>query len=333
VFDKYIYTNLFRVILFLNIALFFSCKKDPHITDYSILNLEENIRLKKIIFSGNYAIHVCGGNKGGNGAIYRSTDNGNSWNKTFSQNNCSINDIFFIDGNLAYACGDNLSLFKSTDGGNNWFRAWNYTFSEWQSYITPLQCILFLNKDTGFVSGGANYSKGVICKTYNGGIDWTFQSSDNEQKSMFFTNARTGYFSGYGIIQKTSDAGKTLNNLDVSGDYFTSLFFINNKTGFACGFNGGIYKTIDGGNTWSEVFKTVNVLRKRIHLNSIYFINDNCGFAAGEEGVFLKTKDSGNSWDQFIIDKTLNMYSISVNNHNEIYIACDGGKIVKLMIN
>jgi len=332
VIEKYVYKILFQLILFLNVFIYISCKKEVHLTEYSVSDLKINVKLRKIVFTNDSTIFVCGGNKNEFGVIFKTTDNGKHWNRIFSKNNYSINDIFFLNDSIGYACGDNLMLLKTTDSGNDWFNEWNYSFSNWQSYITPLQCILFINKDTGFVSGGADYSKGVICETYNGGRDWVFSGSDNEQKSIFFTNNLTGFFSGYGIIQKTVDAAKQLEILNVSGDYYTSVFFTGNETGFACGFNGSIYKTTNAGKNWTEVLKVNNIFKKRIHLNYIFFINNISGYAVGNEGVFLKTNNSGDTWIQYVIDKKLNMYSLSVNSHNEMFIACDGGKIIKIGI-
>ena len=324
--------KLFRLFtLFVMFFTFFSaCKKENHITDYTIIDIKVNATLKKIIFINDSTGYLCGGKKNDFGIIYKSTDSGNSWYSIYLDNNKSINDIFFISDSLGYACGDELLLIKTTNGGQTWYKAYDYSFSNWQEYVTPLQSIWFLNKDTGFVSGGDNYYKGVICKTFNGGLDWTFQSLDNEQKSIFFNNNQTGYFSGYGIIYKTDNGGKNLDILDIDGDSFVSVFFVNSNNGFAAGYNGGIYKTTDAGNSWKAVLKGNSLFKERININNIRFINNNSGYAVGNNGLLLTTNNSGNDWSKKIIDKNLNLYSIFVNNHNEAFISADNGKIIKI---
>ena len=78
--------------------------------------------------------------------------------------------------------------------------------------------------------------------------------------SVYFPDSNTGYVVGYiksmnpsgnGVIFKTTDAGKTWVKQDSGLNVgLNSLFFTNNKTGYATG--GGILKTTDGGETWIE---------------------------------------------------------------------------------
>lgn len=80
--------------------------------------------------------------------------------------------------------------------------------------------------------------------------------------------------------------------------YIRSVFFINNSIGFACGgkrnFEGYIYKTTNGGSSWSKT-----IVGKPRCIYDIYFINDSVGFAGGDFLYLLTTNDGGDNWTHF----------------------------------
>lgn len=64
----------------------------------------------------------------------------------------------------------------------------------------------------------------------------------------------------------------------------------NPQFGWACGFNGQVVRTTDGGNTWSG-----STVGGAYHLESIHFPSLNVGYTSGVEGIF-KTTDGGATW-------------------------------------
>lgn len=75
----------------------------------------------------------------------------------------------------------------------------------------------------------------------------------------------------------------------------STVFFVNTNIGFACGENGTIIKTANGGTTWS-VLNTGTTHT----LNSIFFTDSNNGYAVGGldmvGGIVLKTTNGGTNW-------------------------------------
>ena len=80
--------------------------------------------------------------------------------------------------------------------------------------------------------------------------------------------------------------------------YIRSVFFINDSIGFACGgkrdFEGCIYKTTNGGSSWSK-----SIVAKPRCMYDIFFINDSVGFAGGDFLYLLTTSDGGDNWTHF----------------------------------
>ena len=55
----------------------------------------------------------------GGGAIYRTTDGGNTWNPVHNAAT-GLNGLFFASADVGYAVGNAKTLLRTTDGGQNW---------------------------------------------------------------------------------------------------------------------------------------------------------------------------------------------------------------------
>jgi photosystem II stability/assembly factor-like uncharacterized protein len=130
---------------------------------------------------------------------------------------------------------------------------------------------------------------------YNGG----------KQDGIHFFNKDIGWVvNGSGKIYKTIDGGDNwIQQKNSAGTYFRAIAFIDNQTGFAgnVGTNyfpgvtdtNPLYKTIDGGNSWSPV--TANITGTvPTGICAIQAVNANVIYAAGRVGgpaVMMKSTD------------------------------------------
>jgi photosystem II stability/assembly factor-like uncharacterized protein len=95
-----------------------------------------------------------------------------------------------------------------------------------------------------------------------------------------------------------------------TNEYLTSVFFIDENTGWACGSNGKIIKTTDGGTNWFSQNSSTTV-----QLTEIQFINPNTGWACGYGGIILSTTDGGVNWNSITLDDSSSISAIQfVNN-------------------
>jgi len=77
---------------------------------------------------------------------------------------------------------------------------------------------------------------------------------------------------------------------DFDNDLY-GIYFTDSLTGYICGENGLILKTIDGINWLSQQTPTNQTLY------DIKFANDTIGWACGDSGTILSTQNGGNDWD------------------------------------
>ncbi|MDN4543757.1 YCF48-related protein [Pseudomonas sp. C32] len=74
----------------------------------------------------------------------------------------------------------------------------------------------------------------------------------------------------------------------------TSVFFVDDKHGWAVGHDAQILASEDGGATWTKQFED---LQRESPLLDVWFKDVNSGFAVGAYGALLETTDGGKHWE------------------------------------
>lgn len=183
---------------------------------------------------------------GNNGKCRRTFDGGNTWTNSTTGITGYLTEVYFPSNNVGYLCAQTGAIRKTVNAGQTW------TFSPNPSGFA-LYDIYFLNLDTGFVVG----NNGTIMKTVDGGVNWVVKTSNtvNYLQTIFFTDDMHGFAAGEnGRICKTTDGGETWTATSAGyGDHIQSLHFYDQMNGyFVTGqFNGSIYRTVNGGISWS----------------------------------------------------------------------------------
>ncbi len=75
----------------------------------------------------------------------------------------------------------------------------------------------------------------------------------------------------------------------------TSVFFVNERLGWAAGHDTAILRTVDGGESWQLVHEDQAVERPILDL---WFKDERLGYAIGAYGLFLVTSDGGTTWKE-----------------------------------
>lgn len=322
--------NRLPVFLLSLFVLLFSCKKEEQlVVDYSEFNVNENVNVQSMFLNGMSG-YACGGIKGQSGTIYKTTNGGSSWQRLFSVPGSCLYDVAFVNDTLGFACGENLLLLKTIDGGQTWLDQHSVQGQPPASYTANLRKICCIDENNIFVAGGKDFQTGLTYKTYDGGGFWIYNTFDNELRSAYFKDKYNGYFSGYGAIFHTSDSAHSFSRLPVDNDFFTSVCFIGNTIGYASGYNGGIYKTENGGSSWSEVLKSNTDLNRPHHFNQLKFLNENCGYAVGNNGLITYTEDGGWHWKTIKKITESDLYSICIKDSHSVFITAGEGKIFRL---
>jgi len=238
-------------------------------------------------------------------------------------------DVFFINTQTGWACGNNGTIVKTTNGGSNWFVQTSGT-------TFPLQSIHFVDSSIGYCAARVGYT---IYKTTSGGNAWfTVLSTFKAFESIYFIDSLKGWASGTyngAWVFRTTNGGISWDSVMVNTGAGNHVYFFNSQTGWVAA-GGSMFRSTDGGVSWTEffnsgggdiaefsfvnqnigwlvilenwqVYKTTNgginwvvmdTLPDCFNAHSIYFSSINTGWVSGDCGNMFKTTNGGIKWGQ-----------------------------------
>jgi photosystem II stability/assembly factor-like uncharacterized protein len=186
--------------------------------------------------------YVAGGGRS-RSALLKTTDAGTTWEE-LDQYGQQLYDLQFINDTVGWAVGQQGLILKTENGGSSWDKTYV------DVGLFALMSVSFVDQDTGWTVGSDS-----IFKTTNGGDTWQSLEglSDHYYSSCFFINANSGWVTASGNsinkILYTPDGGNNWQVQDSITSFSTisSLFFIDDLTGWGVGIGGTIKKTTSGG--------------------------------------------------------------------------------------
>jgi photosystem II stability/assembly factor-like uncharacterized protein len=215
---------------------------------------------------------------------------------------------------------DTLEVYRTTDGGGAWSKVALDQFGPFQ--LSALQ-ITFVNAQDGWalasLSEVTNSRPGVLYRTTDGGANWTRVEAP-VGGVMQFVSATTGWIVGgrvnyvRNLLYLTQDGGQTWEEqrLDLPPDAANvnvmigaPVFFSAREGAIAVNLEKRvqIYRTDDGGRTWTGVYSFPLQQADQIAL-PILAAHDANGLLAIGAGVYA-TSDSGATWKQVSANTSL----------------------------
>lgn len=227
------------------------------------------------------------------GLAYKTIDYGETWKPLaripalFASNDARS--IFFVNDTLGYAASDRI--YKTRNGG----ATWTQTTIPGQDAQYAAKRMFFYDSLEGLVMD--NYS---IYRTTNGGTTWSQVLAFPLVLRDFCTTPDGKAFAvGLdGAFFTSANKGLTWTPFNLNTkDYLTSVYFYNASTGFIGTADTTIYKTVNGGATWTKISnRSVGVAEGR----SFLFLDDSTGYQirghSGGVGTLLRTKNGGLTW-------------------------------------
>ncbi len=215
----------------------------------------------------------------GNNGIYKSTDGGSSWNTTgvgFQVNSLLIDPT---NTQVLYCSRGGTStniIRKSTDGGGSWT---TLTSGLPTSHVGRTQLAMAPSNSSVLYASISRSDSNTLLglyRTSNGGTTWELRSTQNylgrqgwydNSVAVSADNADAIAVGGLDIYV-SNNGGTTLTQ---STFWYTSLsikmshadihFLGFNGTTLYCGSDGGVYKSTDGANTWTDMNSTISTLQ------------------------------------------------------------------------
>ncbi len=242
----------------------------------------------------NFDGHVFAGSWGANGQIFRSNDNGNSWQQV--SNWGSRVSVFSIivnqNGYLFAGTNGGDGIYRSTDGGDSWHPANNG--------ITNQSVNGLAANDSGFIVAATDF--GVFFSPDNG-LHWTDRSTGLPASYILAVAAgqnNTWFVGTFGNgVYRSTDNGITWEekNNGLNHLFINSIVVDPNRNIFLGPETGSeIYRSTDNGETWVALDNGLPANEANYILATS--IDGTILAAQNFEGVFI-SYDSGNTWNNF----------------------------------
>ncbi len=216
-----------------------------------------------------------------NGTLYRSVDQATTLDPIYSDFNYQMNDIVGIGNDTVYAVGyasvlptasRKSSFFRSVNNGVTWQAIDIAVTTTTPAFTAPaINKMAFPSRNIGYVSGTRN----AVYKTIDGGLTWT-----NISPFPALNYGPPGFTST--TVSYTGICALDDNTVFVAGNMFTSAAVKR------------VYKTIDGGATWTDITGNIPAFGQG-NMTNILFSDANNGYVVGGNVMYI-TNDGGATW-------------------------------------
>jgi len=243
------------------------------LTDMYVGSLVMNPKDPKILLAGagNVACsrYWQGSTLVNTGGVFRTEDGGDSWQKTLPNDIITSVEFAPSDPQIAYAGGQTM-FYRSQDGGKTWNKVAGGTGS-WgpPGVVAGFPIDILVSPSDPYTLYVNNYGGGNI-KSTDGGVTWSVASKGYtgalmfsaaihpENNAMVYAAARSGAF-------RSTDGGSTWAGLSYPPATIDEMYSIAlnpdqpNVILTAPVRNGKMFRSIDGGFSWTEVYKLAQV--------------------------------------------------------------------------
>ncbi|MEI8006312.1 MAG: YCF48-related protein [Bacteroidota bacterium] len=270
------------------------------------LNVGQSVIQTAIDFPGNQSLTGYTASMSltynGNGNIFKTTDGGQSWTSVWFGSQAGLYGASFVSVDTGYVAGlPNGSISwsgfgKTTDGGLTW------TSMQVPSNIYQFNDVIFRDANHGMLLAQTNSSAAVYA-TSNGGTSWqtaTGISSGIPNRACHVSGTKYFLVDNSGHIKKSLDDGLSWTTVYSGGPILLGIAFYNDLIGQACGDNGLLLRTTDGGNTW----QTQNVTTDIWH--QVIYVNQDTIYVVGTPEIIYKSTNGGVSWSNDYPQSTYN---------------------------
>lgn len=264
--------------------------------------------------------------------IIRSQDGGRTFEDMVPAKRHRIQAVDFMDDNHGVAIGTGSTIYRTDDGGDSW-------------HLSVPEILLsdyYTGYDIDLTPSGdivACWSQqGPIISTDNG-VTWTdfldSEIQDSVSSVLFYEYLSSGReiaTSGTQVIYRDPGESWQFIALEEVGFSARCLTFYNNQVGLLGGTNATLYRTTDGGESWS----LLPLPSSSGQINAVVFISAD-EFIASLGTSAYKTFDGGESWENLgaafptgfgmasLDDGTLLSAGFASGNNGSFHHSADGG--------
>ena len=302
------------------LLVFSSCQKDKITLEWQQITSPYKADWRGIRFFDAQNGVIIGGNTWSGGFSLRTQNGGKTWHADSVQQ-WSLYGLDMdknpknTEGVALYTVGISGQIFniKKTD---TTFKKSAHPYWQWFRDVA-------VRRGTGVSVGGQAWQAGIVATFEAGGSGAIhLDTFPQEIESVAFADDSTVVAVGYGLLIQSNNGGLSwkINN-NIQGDFFTSICFPSEKTGYIVGFNGTILKTEDKANTWKSLKSPRKIGGERF--NAVFFTDILRGWICGDNGLLWRTLDGGDTWTIMTGLPNTNFYDVFTNDTEGWLVGAD----------
>ena len=293
------------------VSILYSCSKETKSIQFTQIETNTNQDLGGIdVFKGQ--LIAVGGEVFQRGVVLSGKDL--DW---VTQDSFTNKRLFGID------CNDDRCAAVGHDG-------FYYTYTEEDGWIYTrlsnwdFQRAVCITENHTVTVSGKSFSQGHIYHITPMHIIDTIINLQPQMQDVAAVDDSTFVAVGYGIIIRSNDGGYNWDRLDIEGDFYHSIDFIDNRHGIIVGQSGSILLTDDGGKNWNTIKRPSSISSNRAQFLSVKYINTNTIYIVGDEGLLWHSEDAGQTWNALQVNTTHNLNDLA-ELAGKLYIVGDDG--------
>ncbi len=269
---------------------------------------------------------ISGNSAQGSLDVYRTVDGGATWSRvnTFPLGGSWYHHSF-LSSSVGYM-GCNGALVKTTDGGATWQVRSGYPD------CPVIYGMDFVSETTGLVAGNqVSTNLYGVFKTTDSGLTWQRKYSGASNDVVYLTSQVAIADSGTSIVRSNNGGDTWSDTGAVIATGLVDIEPLGEFTAVGVSANGTIWKTVNGGYDWFQVWVGEGDLPANW---SVEFRTSLHGHVAGQAGLLYETFDGGTTWRRISrgvakdwrgLAATWNDTVVAVGHHGYVQMSRDGG--------
>ncbi len=221
--------------------------------------------------------------------LLKTTNGGTTWeSEIYPDTNEFYGSVFYLDSLNGFIGGSPQFILYTANGGLSWIDA----ISDSAGFNGfPVSHITFLNRDTGYATGGVQDIAGIVWKTVNKGRNWVpVPTGPDAVNDIYFFHpdtsiGLTGDFKfGASFYRTNNNWLSSFNvNLGYVGMALSIDFRKRNDGWITIGYLSKLFRSVNAGNNWTKM-----EIPDSSAIFDIQFIDTTYGWCVGDHGAVYK---------------------------------------------
>ncbi|MBK9331968.1 MAG: T9SS type A sorting domain-containing protein [Ignavibacteria bacterium] len=221
--------------------------------------------------------------------LLKTTNGGDTWeSEIFPDTNEFYGTVYYLDSLNGFIGGSPQFILYTANGGQSWTDA----ISDSNGFNGfPVNHITFLNRDTGYATGGVQDIAGIVWKTVNKGRNWApVPTGPNAVNDIYIFHpdtaiCLTGDFKFGASFYRTNNNWLTSFNVNLGyvGMALSIDFRKRNDGWITIGYLGKIFRSVNSGDNWTKL-----EIPDSSAIFDIQFIDTTYGWCVGDHGSVYK---------------------------------------------